>query len=221
VTRPPESRWRAPLELAAVAALYAADVYGYVPLSTTPFFFALGWISLRSRGLRWRDVGFSMPFRRGRAILAGTLAGAAMEIFSTFVTVPLISRWAGAPPDLSDLRPMVGNLGLVLALLVPMWLLAAFGEEMVFRGYLMNRLAGMGGRTRGAWGLSLVVVSVAFGTGHDYQGITGMIQESLAGLMLGSLYLAAGRNLTVPIVAHGISNTVAFALIYLGRYPGI
>jgi membrane protease YdiL (CAAX protease family) len=38
---------------------------------------------------------------------------------------------------------------------------------------------------------------------------------------LGLFYLACGRNLAIPIVAHGISNTVAFLLIYLDRYPGV
>ena len=28
------------------------------------------------------------------------------------------------------------------------------------------------------------------------------------------------RNLVLPVVAHGMSNSLAFALIYLGRYPG-
>jgi len=227
VTEPPRSiasverRWPAAVELAGVAGLYIADVYGYIPLSTTPFFFALGCVSLRARGLRWRDVGFARPSSWPRAILLGAIAGVAMELFSTYGTVPLLSRAAGQPPDLSVMRPMVGNLGLVLGLLPPMWLLAAFGEEMVFRGYIMNRVAGIAGGTGAAWIASLVVVSVAFGTGHDQQGITGMIQESLAGLMLGGLYLASRRNLTIPILAHGVSNTVAFALIYLGRYPGV
>jgi membrane protease YdiL (CAAX protease family) len=48
-----------------------------------------------------------------------------------------------------------------------------------------------------------------------------MTIESIAGLALGGLYLAAGRNLTVPIVAHVASNTLAMILIYLGRYPGL
>lgn len=217
----PDHRWFALIEFAVVGALYAADVYGYIPLSTTPFFLALGWVSLRLRGLRWRDVGFLRPQRWGRTLLIGTLAGAAMEVVSTWITVPLLSRVTGAAPDLSELRPLVGNLGLVLGLLVPMWLLAAFGEEMVFRGYLMSRVADVAGRTRGAWVASLVLVSVTFGTGHDYQGLTGMIQESLAGLALGAIYLAGGRRLALPIVAHGMSNTVAFALIYLGSYPGV
>jgi len=40
-------------------------------------------------------------------------------------------------------------------------------------------------------------------------------------VLLGLLYLASRRNLVVPIVAHGVANTPAFVLIYLGRYPGV
>jgi membrane protease YdiL (CAAX protease family) len=29
------------------------------------------------------------------------------------------------------------------------------------------------------------------------------------------------RNLLVPIVSHGVSNSLAFVLIYFGRYPGL
>lgn len=77
------------------------------------------------------------------------------------------------------------------------------------------------GRTRVAWITSLVVVSVFFGIGHGTQGIAGIVQESLSGCWLGVFFLVSGRNLTVPIVAHGISNTLALVLIYLNRYPGL
>jgi membrane protease YdiL (CAAX protease family) len=208
-------------ELAFIVALAVADFYGRVPLSRTPFLLLLGWISLRLRGLRWRDVGLHRPPDWLRAIAIGAVAGIAMELFSAFVSVPLWSRLTGRPPDLADFRPMVGNLRLVLAFLVPMWLLAAFGEEMAFRGYLMSRVAGLLHGTRHAWGWSLLLVSLYFGWGHDSQGLTGVLQESFAGLLLGLLYLGCGRVLAVPIVAHGVSNTLAFVLIYLGRYPGV
>jgi membrane protease YdiL (CAAX protease family) len=63
--------------------------------------------------------------------------------------------------------------------------------------------------------------SILFGWGHTEQGMSGWFQEGLNGLLLGVLFLANKRNLTVPIVAHGVSNTVAFVLIYFGKYPGI
>ncbi|MGH9868641.1 MAG: lysostaphin resistance A-like protein [Candidatus Polarisedimenticolia bacterium] len=215
------STWSTAAELALVVLIYLADLEGLVPLSKTIPFFALGWISLRMRRLRWRDVGLARPPSWPRAILIGTMAGIALELFSTYVTVPAISGWAGSPPDLHDMRPMVGNLSIVLAMTLLNWTLAAFGEEMVYRGYLMNLVAGIGRGTRAAWAISLIVVSASFGFGHDYQGLTGMIQESLAGLALGLIYLACGRNLTIPIITHGVSNQLAFLLIYFDRYPGV
>jgi membrane protease YdiL (CAAX protease family) len=47
-----------------------------------------------------------------------------------------------------------------------------------------------------------------------------VIDTFLAGLMLGSLYLMAGKNLWLPILTHGIVNTVGFILLFLGMFTG-
>jgi hypothetical protein len=85
----------------------------------------------------------------------------------------------------------------------------------------MTRIAALLGGHRMAWVASLVLTSALFGWGHTEQGISGWIQEALSGFLLGTLFLLAGRNLVAPIVAHGVSNTLAFILIYLGRYPAM
>ena len=41
------------------------------------------------------------------------------------------------------------------------------------------------------------------------------------GVLLGLLYLGSGRNLSVPIVAHGVADTVDLLLIFFGKYPGV
>jgi membrane protease YdiL (CAAX protease family) len=92
---------------------------------------------------------------------------------------------------------------------------------MVYRGYLMNRVADLMNRSRGAWVVSLIVVHVGFGLAHGYQGITGIIDEGLAGFLLGVIYLRTGRILAVPIIAHGMGDTIDFLLIFLGKYPGM
>jgi membrane protease YdiL (CAAX protease family) len=226
VTRDKRAAWRrdpwlAVGELAALVVLTVADAWGAVPLTRTPFLVALGWLSLRLRGLRWRDAGFTRPPSWPRAIGLGVLSGAAMELGTTYGILPVVASLTGKPPELSMFRPMVGNLELMLLTLVPMWLLAAFGEELAFRGYLLRRVGDLGGGTRSSWILALAVVGVFFGWGHDTQELTGIVLESLAGVLLGLLYLASGRNLTVPIVAHGVANSIAWVLIYLGRYPGV
>jgi membrane protease YdiL (CAAX protease family) len=144
-----------------------------------------------------------------------------MELFATFVTTPFLSHLSGAPPDLSEFRSTVGNPRLLLFWIALNWIFFAPAEELAFRGYVMNLFAGMFHGTTLAWIVSLVATSLLFGWGHGGQGLSGMAQESLSGLLLGVLYLASGRNLTVPIIAHGVSNTVAFILIFFGRYPGI
>lgn len=216
-----QSRWLAFGEFALVIALLVADFYHLVFFSKVPFLFLLGWISLRVRGLGWRDVGFVRPRQWLPTLALGTLAGIALELFSTYVTVPFWWWLTGQPPDLSKFRPLVANPGLLAIVLAANWPLAGFGEEMVFRGYLMNRVAGVGGGSRSAWALGLLLVSAVFGLGHVGQGLTGWLQEGLAGLLLGLLYLGAGRKLAVPIIAHGISNTVALTLIFFDRYPGV
>lgn len=220
----PASRWRdskslAFGEFAVVLLLYVADVYRLVPVSKVPFLFALGWISLRVRKLAWRNVGFVKPRNWGSALALGVLAGAGMSLLELFVTQPYLSRLIGHPPDLSDLQPLTGNIELFLLTVVLLWILAAFGEELVYRGYLLNRFADLMGSTRTAWLLSLVVVSTVFGAGHLDQGLTGQLENVINGLLLGIMCLACGRNLVVPIVAHGVGNTVDLLLIYLGRYP--
>lgn len=224
------SPWFVALELAAVVGFYIADARHLVPFSNTPFLLLLGWLSLRLRGMRWRDVGLVRPPDWRRTIAIGVAAGLAMESFALLVSEPLIARLFGHHPDISDFRFLVGNLKALLLLQLLNWSLAAFGEEMVYRGYLLNRVAdcarrlglGADAAPRTLWVGALIVVSVLFGWAHaEGQGIPGMAQEGWNGFLLGLLYLANGRRLAVPIVAHGVSNTMAFVLIYLGRYPGV
>lgn len=212
--------WMFAGEMAVVLALFLADLRGWIPLSKIPFLLALGWVSLRLRGLRWRDVGFFLPAGAWRAVALGVIAGIALELVQTYLTEPLIERLTGRPPDLSDWGFLVGHPGRLAALLGLIWL-GSLGEELIYRGYLMHRVAGVGGGGRAAWLVSWIAISALFGWAHTDQGLPGMTIEGIAGLALGALYLAAGRNLTVPIVAHAASNTLAMVLIYLGRYPGV
>ncbi len=209
------------VEFAVVAGIFVADVYHHILLSKVPYLFLLGWASLRWRGLRWKDVGFARPRNWGMTLLFGVFAGVFIEAFELFISQPLLVRWTGKMPDLSDVLVVQGNMKLMLIYILLTWTLAAFGEELVYRGYLMNRVAGLFHGTRAAWIVSLVVISIIFGCSHIDQGATGMLENIWDGLLLGALYLACGRNLTAAIVAHGVTDTVDVLLMYWGKYPGM
>lgn len=218
------SRWLIVAEFAVFALIWFADAYHWhhvIKLSKTLYLLALGWASLRIRGLRWKDVGLQIYQTWSRTLAIGALCGAGIEALELFVTQPLLVRLTHKMPDLSDFAGLRWNWKLLPLALLLAWTLAAFGEEMVYRGYLMNRVADLFGRARVAWILSLVVVSVIFGFAHLYQGVTGVVENTVDGLLLGLMYLRCGRKLSVPIIAHGAQDTVDFLLIFTGRYPGM
>lgn len=216
-----DSKWLAMVEILLFALIFYADYRKLIPFSKTPELLLLGWISLRVRRLRWRDVGFTRYRSWPATIAIGVMLGALLESFQLLVTQPILSRFLGRQPDLELFRMLTGNIKMTLLFMGLSWTLAAFGEEMVWRGYLMNRVADVGGRTPRAWAVSLALVSTAFGLAHGYQGLTGWIEEGVAGVALGLMYLGTGRNLCVPIIAHGVCDTIDMVLIFFGKFPGM
>jgi len=209
------------LELMLLAGVYFADWKHYVIPSKVPYLFAVAWISLRLRQLRWHDVGFGLYRNWPTTLVIGVAAGVAIELLELFCTQPLLVHIAGQMPDLSAFNRVAGNVRWLTISLVLTWTLFAFGEELVFRGYLMDRIAGLLGYSARGWAVALLVASFVFGLSHFQQGITGVSENFLDGLILGALYLRLGGNLAVPIVAHGVTDTVDFVLLFLHRYPGL
>lgn len=206
-------------EFGAIALLFWADVHHHIFLSKTLYLFPLAWVSLRLRSLRWRDVGLVRFHSWKKTLLVGLMCGVAMEVFELFISQPLLMGWTGKAPDLELFRALHGNVKWTLIALAGTWTLAAFGEEMVYRGYLMNRVAGLLRSMRVAWVVSLIVTSCVFGAAHLGQGITGQLENMLDGLLLGGIYLACGRSLAVAIVAHGITDSLDVLLMFAGMYP--
>jgi membrane protease YdiL (CAAX protease family) len=208
------------VEILVIATVFHLDYIGLLPVSKTPYLFLLGWISLRWRGLRWKDVGLTINQSLLKPVAIGLAVGIAMEALELFASQPLLVRLLNRAPDLHELRPLVGNMKLLVLGIVLAWGLAALGEETVWRGYLLNRCADVLGRSRTAWIVSAILITLLFGLAHFPQGVTGIIENVIDGAILAGLYFATGRNLIGPIIAHGIQDTVDVLLIYAGWYPG-
>jgi uncharacterized protein len=216
-----ESPWVITAELTLIAAVFVADAYHLILFSKTPYLLALGWLSMRLRGQRWRDIGLRFPLNWRRLLLIGIAAGIVMELLELFATQPLLVALTGKYPDLSDFHDLIGNVRLLLLLVAGSWIIAGVGEEVVWRGYILNRVADLLGRRRLGWTMSIGIVSTVFGLAHSYQNWTGIIENSIDGALLALLYIACCRNLIAPIVAHGVSDTLDFLIIFSGHYPGM
>lgn len=211
------------IELLVIATVFHLDYLGLLPVSKNPYLFLLGWISIRLRGLRWKDVGLrtTAPEPVLKICIIGVVVGIAMEALELFATQPLLTKILGQGPDLEQLRPLIGNWKLLILGIVLSWTLAAFAEETIYRGYLTNRVAEIFARSKSAWVIAAILVTLLFGLAHFPQGPTGIIENFIDGAILAALYFATGRNLWAPIIAHGIQDTIDVLLIYLGVYPGL
>ena len=204
-------KWIVTAELIVLCALCFARLF---PFSIQIFLLAFSSLSLWLRGLSWRDVGLRRSKAWWKVALMAVLAALLIAIVVNLVTAPFVQRFFSGSANNSRFANIRGNFVALLGWLAVAWTLAAFGEEMIFRGYLMNRLADLVGRTRTGWVISLFGSSLIFGLGHGYQGAAGIINTATIGLLLGTLYLVTKRNLWVNIICHGLIDSISLITLY-------
>ena len=217
----PDRDWRtsrivsgAELVLGAAIVL-GHNVFHVVP-NEVPILVALGLVSMRLRNGSFAALGFRRPDSWRRIVLIALAAAALRLVLGQFVIDPLTALvW---PPAVAPagVESIAGDIGTALMYLGIVWTFAAFGEEIAYRGYLMNRAADAGGRTTAAWWIAVVVVSILFGYGHFYKGPSGIVDSGVAGLILGAAYLLSGRNLWTTVLAHGFIDTFGVVCLYFG-----
>lgn len=209
------------LELSVFAAIFWADWAGYIPLSKTIELFIAAWIFLALRGVKWKTVGFAAPENWRTLVLVGLVTGVVYWLIEFFGIQQLLLCLTGELPDLHTFDDVVGNFKLFLIYIGLNFVLAALGEELVWRGYALPRIATLLGGGTAAWIASFILVNAVFGLAHTYQGLPGVIEAAIGGVFYGLVYLATGRNLIAPMVCHFVSNSIDFTAMYLGLYPGV
>ncbi len=146
-----------------------------------------GWLAASSG----EDFGIRRSGRVGLAI--GLVGGAAMLLLAA-VAGALLDGYAPAPSAV-----VTGAAALpAIAVTLPLLAVLAFGEELLFRGFLMRYWRGLG--SRGA----LVATSGAFALVHAANpeaSIPGAVGVILAGLTLGVARMATG-SLWLPTGIH-------------------
>ncbi|MEO1169434.1 MAG: type II CAAX endopeptidase family protein [Pseudomonadota bacterium] len=165
----------------------------------------------------------SLGLARPRSIWLTALLVIGFIALKLFVQQPAMGWireiWDVPPSDTSFFDHIYGNLGAYLGWLVIAWAAGGFAEEIIFRGYLMNRIAGLAGNSALAWVIAIVAQAVIFGLGHYYQGVGGMIGVGFGALLSGTVYVLVKRNLWVLIVTHGVWDTLGITLIYFNGAP--
>ena len=212
----PAQRWLSLAELLLGSAIVIAyNVYHVIP-NEVPILFVLGLISLRLRDGGWAAMGLSWPVSWWRTVLFALGAATVRLLLGALVIDPLTARFWPAAVAPSGIDEITGHALVALRWLLIVWTFAAFGEEIGYRGYLLTRAADVGGRSKAAYWIGVLVVAVLFGYGHYYKGPSGMVDSGMAGLVLGAAYVLSGRNLWVCILAHGFIDTFGVVALFFG-----
>ncbi len=171
------------------------------------------WLGLRLRGQGWAHFGLSFRGASRRIVVRAVLlslvvfvAGVAAFVVGAIVMANIVGIPEGA--DMSGYNYLSGNLPMLILALVSVYIVSSFGEEVVYRAFLINRIAELGGGGKTAWRVAVLISSVVFGLAHYGWGVTGIVQTGFMGLALGVSYLVVGRNLWVTILAHAYMDTI-------------
>jgi membrane protease YdiL (CAAX protease family) len=176
----------------------------------------LGLISIRLRDGNWSAMGFKRPVSWRRILLIALIAATLRIVLGQFLIEPVTGLFSPKPTAPAIANEITGNIKMGLLGLLLVWTFAAFGEEIAYRGYLLTRAADIGKRSATAYWIGIVFVSTLFGYGHYYKGASGVIDSGVAGLILGTAYMLAGRNLWASIFAHGFIDTFGIIDAFLG-----
>jgi membrane protease YdiL (CAAX protease family) len=206
---------------------FAADLRGFGPLGilallvillsgnvtvgkvVVPFgaILVLAWV--RWSRTPWREIGYVRPKSWIGGLAAGLAFGCAFKFLMKAIVMPML----GAPAINPTYHYRAGNRDMVPAAMLAM-VVAGFGEETVFRGYLFERLGklfGSGARAKA----SIVLLSAAlFGVAHySDQGPAGVEQAMITGLVFGTIF-ALTRRIWMLMCAHAAFDLTALAIIY-------
>jgi len=146
----------------------------------------------------------------------GLLLAVAIYGLEVVTTKPLARLLFEEPKDLSLFEPIQGDLSTLALYLTFMWMLAAFGEEFVWRGFVLREIGQSFTRLRHPWVFATIVSALLFGLIHYYQGPRGVFETAISGIVTGIIYVRSGRSsIWLVVFIHGFQNTISFVAIYL------
>jgi CAAX protease family protein len=157
----------------------------------------------------WREIGYVRPANWAVTLVAGLAFGIAFKFLMKALVMPLL----GADPVNRTYHFLAGNRAILPAAIWAM-VVAGFAEETVFRGYLFERFGKLLGAGVGAKSVMVLLTSVWFGVAHyANQGVPGVEQATITGLVFGTIFAVTGR-IWMPMIAHAAFDLTALALIY-------
>jgi membrane protease YdiL (CAAX protease family) len=170
-------------------------------------------LALWLRGDNLPSLGFSAPDSWPKTILLGLILGLLIQLVSVALIEPLTEKMTGTAHDHSIIDNVKGNWIAFFQWVLVVWVLVAFIEESIFRGFLMTEITKITGKETWALILNILFSSLVFGLSHGYQNRAGIWSTATIGILLAWIFVFSDFNLWLAIFTHGFIDTVGIALI--------
>src|SRR3954471_13466359 len=129
--------WRMVAAVEVALAVVAVLLDLFVP---TLVLLGLAAVSLAARRQGLGALGLRRVARPGRMCLHVVAMAVAWTVLTFLLIKPVLEHVLGQREDMSQYAGLQGDLANLLGLLAVSWILAAFGEELAYRGFLLTRL---------------------------------------------------------------------------------
>lgn len=187
------------LSMAQLPLLHAGEVErlpAYAGSAAMLAFLALVGLLLGHLGPGLEALGLSAT---GDVMAWRILGGLVLAVGALGLGFHLLGEWFGLDesPVLKELIPRTPKERRLFGILS---LAAGFGEEVVYRGYLLAVLAPL---FSGSWTAALVS-SLAFAVLHVYQGPVGMVRAGLLGFVFAAAFILGGTLWPLVVVHTGV-----------------
>jgi membrane protease YdiL (CAAX protease family) len=174
-----------------------------------------GAVIVAIRKERWQDFGFRLG-GDARFVSSRAAEFTVLTLVTGFTVIGLATALGYPPSQSSVLTQQPENLsGFLLDIVFGVWIGAAIGEELFFRGLLLTKFAAVFDGSRRALVLAILAQGIWFGAGHVSQGVSGMIMAGTIGVVVGTYFVTRGRRALIPLmIGHGLVDTVSQTIYF-------
>ncbi len=183
---------------------------------------AIVWIGLKLRGEKWQHFGltFKPMSRRGSVkVFLLSLLVFVLALAGFIVGSIIMANITGIPEsaDMSGYSYLKDNIGMLFLTLIGAYIVSSFGEEVIYRAFLINRFLELGVDSKRGRVIAVILSSIVFGLVHYQWGLIGIVQTGFMGLVLGICYIILKKRLWILILAHVYMDTILMVQLYLAN----
>jgi membrane protease YdiL (CAAX protease family) len=182
----------------------------------------LVWTGIKLRGEKWKHFGLtfkSISWRESTNVFLLSLLVFVLALVG-FVFGSIVMANITGIPDNSNMAGydyLKHNIWMLLLTLGGVYIVSSFGEEVIYRAFLINRISELGSGTKKAKFVAVILSSIIFGLVHYEWGPMGIVQTGFMGLALGICYIKFKKRLWILILAHAYMDTLLMIQMYLAN----